>query len=123
MSDEQLEARFQAVETRLQAMEARWEERFDQLLKFMAQEFQTIRRDFAALERQVGFLGETTAGVQSQMAALTRHFAGYEPELGQLRGTQAGQQRPWRILTAVSAAWRKGTAPGRIPKSACSVIQ
>ncbi len=72
MTDQELEARFQALE--------------DRLVKFMAQEFEAVRKEIAALEHRVGFLGDVTS-------ALVRQDGTREAELGQIRGAQAGQQR------------------------------
>lgn len=79
MTDQELEERFHGLE--------------DRLVKFMAQEFEGVRREFevvrgdlAAIERRVGFLGEVTS-------ALVRQNGTIEAELGQMRGAQAGQQR------------------------------
>ena len=75
MTDQELDARFKALE-----------DRFDHLIKFMVGEFEAVRRELGALERRVGFLGEVTS-------ALVKQDVTRETEMGQIRGAQAGQQR------------------------------
>ena len=86
MTDQELEARFHALE-----------DRFDRLVSFLGREFEAarqqldntreeLRRELGAVERRVGHLGELAA-------ALVRYDGTAEVEMKQIRGTQAGQQR------------------------------
>ncbi len=84
-------------DARLQAFEARLDVRVqaqeDRLVQFMAREFEAVRHDLGAVERQVGSLRELMAGLQTQVAALVKQNGTIESESSHLRGAQAGQQR------------------------------
>ena len=118
---DQFEARLQALEDRLGG---RMRDLEDRLVQFMAREFgnvarefEAVRREITALERRVGFLGEVTAGIQSQMGALVKQNSTIESELGQIRGTQAGQQQAIEDLHRRVQRLEQGNGSGQQPKT------